>query len=125
SWSENDYIVTNPNDSAADNISEGSVWRAIKSRNSDTTVVSNQTDLSGDFETYNLKHTFNAGIEISYETSRNRNYVVDTGNRDCSVGGVGAAGGFNCTTLAAPNPNDPWTGSITPSANSTKTTGST
>lgn len=122
SWSENDYIVTNPNDSAADNISEGSVWRAIKSRNSDTTVVSNQTDLSGDFETYNLKHTFNAGIEISYETSRNRNYVVDTGNRDCSVGGVGAAGGFNCTTLAAPNPNDPWTGSITPSANSTKTT---
>jgi catecholate siderophore receptor len=122
SWSENDYIVTNPNDSAADNISEGSVWRAVKSRNSDTTVLSNQTDLSGDFETFNLKHSFNTGIEISYETSRNRNYSVDTGNRDCSAGGVGAAGGFNCTSLASPNPNDPWSGSIAPSTRSTKTT---
>jgi catecholate siderophore receptor len=125
SWSENDYIVTNPNDSAADNISEGSVWRAVKSRNSDTTVVSNQTDLSGDFDTFGLKNSFNTGIELSYETSRNRNYSVDTGNRDCSVGGVGAAGGFNCTSLASPDPNDPWNGSITTSTNSTKTMVST
>ena len=121
SRSENDYIVTNPNDSADDNIQEGSLWRAVKSRNSDTRAIMNQTDLSGDFEAFKLKHSFNAGVEVSYEASHNRNYVVGTGDRDCSVGGVGAAGGYNCVDLFAPNPGDPWSGSIVPNATATDT----
>lgn len=125
SWSENDYIVTNPNDSAADNISEGSVWRAVKSRNSDTTVLANQTDLSGNFTAYDFKNTYNAGIEVSYETSRNRGYTVATGNRDCSVGGVGSVGGFNCVSLTSPDPDDPWSGTISPGTSSTATIVST
>lgn len=61
SWSENDYIVTNPDDSAG-NVANGMVWRNVKSRNSDTTVITNQTDLSGEAETWSLKHSFNAGV---------------------------------------------------------------
>jgi catecholate siderophore receptor len=33
---------------------------------------------------------------------------------------VGAPSNYNCTTLAAPNPRDPWTGSIEPSTNATQ-----
>ncbi|MEQ8507090.1 MAG: TonB-dependent siderophore receptor [Rhodospirillales bacterium] len=121
SRNEIDYIVTNPNDSRSDNIEEGSVWRSVKSRNSDTRTFLNQTDLSGEFKAFEVKHSFNAGIEFGYEASHNRNYSVNTGNSDCSAGGVGAAGGYNCVDLYAPNPGDPWSGSIVPSATATKT----
>lgn len=121
SWSENDYIVTNPNDSAADNISEGTVWRAVKSRNADTETIGNQTDLSGDLNLWNMKHSYNAGVEVSYESTKNRGYTVDTGNRDCSATGTGAGSGYNCTSLFSPNPSDPWSGSITPASTGTRT----
>lgn len=120
SWSENDYIVTNPDDSAG-NVANGTVWRAIKSRNADTTVIANQTELSGDFDTGGFGHSFNTGIELSREESKNRNYSVDTGNRDCSATGIGASSGYNCTSLFDPDPGDPWAGSIAPSTGSSQT----
>lgn len=121
SWSENDYIVTNPNDSAADNISEGTVWRAVKSRNADTETIANQTDITGETSLWDMKHTFNAGVEFAYESTRNRGYTVDTGNRDCSATGTGAGSGYNCTSLYDPNPDDPWSGSIVPGSSSSRT----
>jgi catecholate siderophore receptor len=120
-WSENDYIVTNPDDSRG-NVANDMVWRNIKSRNSDTSVLANQMDLSGDFETLGLKHAFNVGFEIAHENSRNRGYTVDTGNSDCSATGTGSASGYNCTSLFNPNPDDPWAGRIAISNGSSETT---
>ena len=38
----------------------------------------------------------------------------------CSApGAVGAASNYSCTTLANPNPHDPWVGTITQSTTST------
>jgi catecholate siderophore receptor len=121
SWSENDYIVTNPDDSAG-NVVNGTVWRAVKSRNADSQFFTNQTDLSGAFETGSLGHSFNTGFEVSRQESRNRGYTVDTGNRNCATTGIGAASSFNCTSLFAPDPNAPWVGAIGPSSSSSATT---
>jgi catecholate siderophore receptor len=119
SWSENDYIVTNPDDSAG-NVANGAVWRNVKSRNSDTSNLVNQLDLYGGFETGMFTHSFDVGFEISHEQSANRNYTVATGARNCPT--IGAASGFNCTSLYSPDPNDPWTGAIGPSEGSSETT---
>ncbi|MGH8195183.1 MAG: TonB-dependent receptor [Woeseiaceae bacterium] len=120
----NDYIVTNPDDSRA-NVANGFVLRNTKSRNSTTITRVNLTDLTARFQAGETSHTFIAGIEVGNERMVNRNYVVETlfgenANEDflnsCSVpGSLGAASNFNCTTLANPNPHDPWTGTITPS----------
>src|SRR3546814_3012892 len=64
SWSENDYIVTNPDDSKG-NVVNGNVWRGVKSRNSDTTVIINQTDLSGEFATWGVGHSFRSEAHTS------------------------------------------------------------
>jgi len=119
SWSENDYIVTNPDDSAG-NVANGSVWRNVKSRNSDTTTIQNQTDLYGEFETGMFSHSFDFGFELAHEESANRGYTVATGARNCPT--IGAASGFNCTSLYSPDPNDPWDGAIGPSEGSSQTT---
>jgi catecholate siderophore receptor len=124
----NDYIVTNPDDSRG-NVPNGFVLRNTKSRNSETTTTANQTDLIGHFGLGRTRHSFVAGLELSREEMANRNYVVETtfsGNAvtsfddSCSApGAVGAASSYNCTTLADPNPFDPWTGSITPAPSAT------
>ena len=124
----NDYIVTNPDDGRG-NVVNGFVVRNSKSRNSETTTKANVTSVSGDARTGRLAHSFVAGIEISTEEMYNRNYSVESAfnsnvNADfansCSApGAVGAASGYNCTTLANPNPHDPWTGTIEPSGSAT------
>ncbi len=117
-WSTNDYIVTNPDDSKG-NVVNGLVWRGSKSRNSDTTTMVNQTDLSGSFDTFGLKHSYSAGVEFSRERVRSRGYAVAGGNNNCAIEGLAS---FNCTSLFNPNPGDPWSGSITPSASWARTT---
>lgn len=119
-WSENDYIVTNPDDSRG-NVVNGRVWRNTKSRNADSEVLSNQTDLSGEFETGGLKHSFNVGMELTHEETANRNYSVAVGSSNCAVAGLGAASGYNCASLFDPDPNDPWAGTILPSPSRTDT----
>jgi catecholate siderophore receptor len=120
----NDYIVTNPDDGRA-NVPNGLVLRNAKSRNSRTTTRANQTDLTGGFSLGSIGHSFAVGIEFANEEMFNRNYTVEalfTGNavtdfaNSCSApGAVGAAANYSCTTLANPDPHDPWTGTITPS----------
>jgi catecholate siderophore receptor len=124
----NDYIVTNPDDGRG-NIVNGFLLRNSKSRNSHTTTEANLTNLSGDASTGSLEHSYSFGFEASQEAMLNRPYVVSatfTGNAvtafptSCSApGAVGAASLYNCTTLANPDPNDPWTGTITESTTPT------
>ncbi|GGP00836.1 TonB-dependent receptor [Stakelama pacifica] len=114
----NDYIVTNPDDSAG-NVANGYVWRNTKSRNSLNEGIVSNTNFSGVFDTGGIGHSVSFGGELSVSDSTNRNYSVDTGNfragsgDDCATAGLAS---YNCTTLDNPNPNDPWAGSITPSA---------
>lgn len=106
------YIVTNPDDSAG-NVVDGLVWRAVKSRNSNTESFASNTNLGAVVETGSLTHSLAVGFEYSWADTFNRTYSVDTGDRTCPPSAIA---NFNCTSLQNPNPFDPWTGSITPSA---------
>ena len=107
-----DYIVTNPDDSA-DNVANGLVWRATKSRNSNTESMTANANISGEFATGSVLHSLSFGAEYAWADTYNRNYSVDTGDRSCPATAIAA---FDCTDLQAPNPADPWAGAITPAA---------
>ncbi len=117
--STNDYIVTNPDDSTG-NVILGSVWRNTKSRNSATTTLTNQTDITGEAIAYGFKHSFLVGLEFTRDQTYNNAYAVATGNRVCANNPVTS---YNCTSLFTPNPSDPWQGSITaaPTSNTSTT----
>lgn len=112
SWTRNEYIVTNPDDSAG-NVARGLVWRNIKSRNARTEGIASNFNLSADFATGSITHSLAAGVEFTDTEQSNVPYVVATGDRACTPADVAA---FNCTDLFAPNPDDPWSGSITRSS---------
>ncbi len=129
----NDYLVTNPDDGRG-NIVNGVVYRSPKSRNSVTTTSANATSVTGSAQTGRVEHRFAAGFEVSDEAMTNRPYVVQTafaGNAvtavaaSCSAPGAIAASNYNCTTVANPNPYDPWVGTITPSTTPTHVTTAT
>jgi catecholate siderophore receptor len=129
----NAYIVTNPDDGRG-NIVNGLLYRSPKSRNSATTTAANQTNVSGEARLGRSTHSFSFGLEASREDMTNRPYVVTTafnGNAvtafasSCSAPGAVAVSGYNCTTLANPNPNDPWVGSIALSTTPTMTAADT
>ncbi|HWK42048.1 MAG TPA: TonB-dependent siderophore receptor [Croceibacterium sp.] len=109
SWVSNRYIVTNPDDSAG-NVVNGLVWRAIKSRGSESDGIVSNTNLSAAFATGGIGHSVAAGFEYNDTDSTNAGYTVATGNRACPAADVAL---YNCTSLANPNPNDPWAGSVT------------
>lgn len=115
----NNYIVTNPDDSAG-NVADGLVWRAVKSRNSKSQGFISNTNLSAVFETGSIGHSVSAGFEYSDAQSTNLNYTVDTGDRNCPPSELA---NFNCTTLADPDPSDPWNGSVAPSTSPAEATG--
>lgn len=120
----NDYIATNPDDSN-NNVPYGYVWRNTKARNSQTQTITNQTDLTGNFQTGFIGHEYATGIEVSHQETTNRPYVVDTTSGTNSASPhcypFPSNGNYNCTSLDNPNPNDPWTGSIAGSPNLTTT----
>ena len=126
-YSQNNYIVTTPNDSAANNIANGFVYRSPKGRNSDTLAFVNQTDLLSEFDTGFIKHNLVTGIELSRENVENRGYTVvsSTGlgfNGTSQNLCLNAGAPYNCANLYNPNPNDPWTGAIGPSGAFSHTT---
>ncbi|MCP9222812.1 TonB-dependent receptor [Erythrobacter sp. LQ02-29] len=117
--SRNDYIVTNPDDSAG-NVANGYVWRNIKSRNALTESMTATANVSGQFATGGIEHSLSTGVEYSWADTFNRNYSVDTGNYRFNGPGTGCLdpsglASYNCTDLQNPNPADPWSGAITPS----------
>ncbi len=117
--SENAYIASNPDDSQG-NVPNGLVIRNVKSNNSETTTISNQTDLQAYFATGGIDHSFSAGLEFTNEDTDRATYSVtqlapggvSIPRGGCDQFGAGAPSGYNCTDLFNPNPNDPWTGAI-------------
>lgn len=108
-YNTNDYVVTNPDDSAG-NVANGLVWRAIKSRGSTSEGITSNTNLAAVFETGTIGHSLSTGFEMAVTDSENLGYSVDTGNRACPASELI---NFNCTTLANPDPTDPWAGTVT------------
>lgn len=115
-----DYILTQPDDSKG-NVANGTVWRRINSRVSNTATTTNQTDLFGEFYLGGFKNNFSTGIELSREVSKRSSYSVNTdttpatggaSSNNCRPTIIGAPSGYNCTSLSNPNPDDPWAGSV-------------
>lgn len=126
--SRNDYVVTNPDDSHG-NVENGFLWRGTKSRNAETVTRANQTNLRASLNLGGLEHSIATGFEIASEELTRTGYSVSssfsgrggvTDPTSCSFpGNAGAASGYECTTLANPDPNDPWVGTITPTSDPT------
>lgn len=98
------YMLTQPDDSQG-NTSKGMVFRRANFRDSDTTTWQNVTELTGKFDTGPLKHSYNAGIELSHEKADVKSGAWQGGN--CNKG-IGAISNFWCTSLTHPTPHDPW-----------------
>jgi catecholate siderophore receptor len=110
---ETDYVWTLPDDSKG-NIYYGLLFRRINDRVSAVFTSDNQTDLSGDFKTGKIKHSYATGMEFSSERGNNDAYNVSSstdlsGGTESCPHGAGAASGYNCTDLFAPDYHDPWT----------------
>ncbi|TCV91450.1 catecholate siderophore receptor [Luteibacter rhizovicinus] len=137
--STNDYIWTQPDDSQGNFLVNGGIWRRNNNRISDTTNVTNQTDLTGTFETGSVKHTLAVGVEISNEKTNRTSYLVDPAknaadthnsgsivNGACtSKYGIGAPSNYWCAPVINPNPHDPWTGAIVGGQNPARITTNT
>ncbi len=113
-WSQtlNDYVVTNPGDGGAAQKINNVWWmkRGTKSRWNPAETLANVTDLHGSFTTGSIKHNFDMGVELSRETNKNASYTVTTLSGSACPAPLT---GFDCTPVYDPNPNDPWTGTIT------------
>lgn len=105
--SDQEYVWTQPDDSQG-NVLNGRVWRRANTRKSDVEALANQTELVGELDTGSFKHSFNVGVELSEERGRKESINVDRGNGASCNAGVGAASAYRCTSLYAPNPQDPW-----------------
>lgn len=116
--SRQDYILSQPDDSQG-NVANGMVWRRANTRAGNTKTAINQTDLSGHFALGSLKNDFNVGIELADEKTTVDGYNVPNLNAATACGklGPGAASYYNCTSLANPNPYDPWLPGTLNSAN--------
>lgn len=107
--SQQDYILTQPDDSQG-NVVNGEVWRRVNTRAGNTVSAINQTDLSGSLHVGGMVNDFTAGLELANEKSTRDRYLVPYLDAATACGqlGPGAASYWNCTTLANPNPHDPW-----------------
>jgi catecholate siderophore receptor len=91
----NDYVVSAPE---GPNLGAGTVNSNAKNRDAVNTVLANQTDVTGKFQTWGLQHTLVTGIEVNRDRVKNRPYaIVPT-----SVPG----------DIWNPDPNRPWLGTI-------------
>lgn len=124
------YIYTQPDDSQgnvygtnAANLATagGYVWRRANSRYGYVRTLTNQTDLFGTFETGRVKHSFAAGLELSWEKARrgvfvtrgfvnpaNGNEILSTGVLSSPRCTAAALARYYCTTLGNPRPGDPY-----------------
>lgn len=91
----NKYFVTRPNISS-DQFAAGFVNRgASRNRGTRTETIANLTDVSFAFNTGFIKHSLNAGFEVSWEDYRNRTYT----------GGAITDPADELAPLSNPNPN--------------------
>jgi catecholate siderophore receptor len=83
-----DFAATNPDDSKG-NIPNGLVYRALKSGYYVTKSFANQTNLTGEFDTGSLKHSFDLGFEYSNIKQDKDGYTesgVPAGTSGCVTG---------------------------------------
>ncbi|HEY4136530.1 MAG TPA: TonB-dependent siderophore receptor [Alphaproteobacteria bacterium] len=100
----NNYIATSPNLTGAP---PGQVLRSTKSRDENSDILSNQTDLTSKFSTAGIDHTLVTGLELSRE---------DFDNQGRTFGALPNA------SLSDPDYNQPFTNSITFNGNNTNST---
>ncbi|RYE00879.1 MAG: TonB-dependent receptor [Sphingomonadales bacterium] len=116
--------ATNPTTGAAgargDVLNGGYVWTRANTRYGYTTVMTNQTDLFGTFETGSIKHSFALGAEFNFEKARrgtfvSRGFLTASGAETLASGGTisprcntATIARYYCTSLFNPNPNAPW-----------------
>lgn len=117
-----DYILTQPDDSAG-NVINGGVWRRANSRVGNTATTTNQTDLFGDFELSGLKHSFALGLELSREEADKQSYSITPNSKITNC--TGPSHGGSCTSLSQPNPDDHWVGTIARNYAGTETNSTT
>jgi catecholate siderophore receptor len=104
------YVITQP-DSSQGNVQNGLVWRRANSRWADVDSMVLQQGFTGSIETGSVTHSYSAGGEYGWEQSEHGGYVSANGNvaintsPRCTAQGIAL---FNCTSLFAPDPNDPW-----------------
>src|SRR3546814_6367373 len=82
--------------------------RESRSRNADNITVANVTDLTGETDIAGYKNNYLAGVELDWESSKNRGYLLNP----ATVTGV---------SLYDPNPDDAYTGTIGPATSFTNT----
>lgn len=115
-----DYVWTLPDDSKG-NLYYGLVFRRPNDRVSSVYSSISQTDLSGQFKTGKVHHSYAAGMEFSQERGNNDAYTLNAtsfgGGTEYCPNGAGAASGYNCTSLYSPNMHDPWTATGTMTLN--------
>jgi catecholate siderophore receptor len=115
------YVLTQPDDSKG-NVANGYVWRRANTRYSETTGLINQTDLFGSFAIGHIKNTFTVTAEIStekvkvgaFQSNPSTGTAISTGSGYTGsfptggLCGTASIATYNCTTVGAPNPYDPW-----------------
>ncbi|WBO22552.1 TonB-dependent receptor [Sphingomonas abietis] len=125
SHTEQDYIVSQPDDQQGDVYGNatgtaanagGYVWRRANTRYGYSEGLINQTDLTGKFDTGSVKHSIAGGLEYSHLQSAFGTFVsnAQTGTAlssgatltpRCTAAAIAA---YYCTPVGNPNPNDPW-----------------
>lgn len=87
----NEYFVTRPNISSLADLNAGLINRNnARNRGNKTETIANLTDVSLHFDTWAVKHNVNAGLEFSWEDTRNRAFsgggITDPADRTVPVG---------------------------------------
>ncbi|HEX4695487.1 TonB-dependent receptor [Sphingomonas sp.] len=120
SRSDQAYIYLLPDDSTGNVYNSGQAWRRANTRYGYSTGLTDQIDLYGTFATGGVKHSFAIGSEFSWEKARRgtfvtRGYLNASGVEQLSAGSTisprcnaDTVARYYCTSLFAPNPNDPW-----------------
>jgi len=110
----NDYVVTNPGDGGSAQFVNGQWWmkRGLKSRYNPATTVAAVADIYGRFTTGAIEHSYDVGLELSREKNENASYAVTTLSGAPCPAGFSDPGAGDCTLVYAPNPSDPWVGTI-------------
>jgi catecholate siderophore receptor len=129
--SENNYVLTLPYQATTGTyfqlLPPGEIYRLPISNYDRTRSAIAQTDLTGHFDTGFIHHDVDLGIEGSQEKERLGGGSSYTGYTVTSTQGQqGFSGGacppaliasYDCTSLYAPNPSDPWQGTVVPNTN--------
>jgi catecholate siderophore receptor len=110
------YIWTQPDDSQGNVGNTGQVWRRANTRYGYYEGFTNQTDLSGKFDTGSLKHSITGAVEYNWQQSAYGAFVsnaaagtaIATGSTVTPRCNTATVARYYCTSISNPNPYDPW-----------------